>query len=212
MSQSVGLNFKTRIPQFSDDASIEEALKVYHYGVDNYSSQPIPNDSIEGNFRSLDDRLTTVEDAIDNLNVTFIEATSSSSSPNTIVPENLSTIPLTIKGVSSQTANLQQWQDSSSTNLAVIFSNGAASFAGYTSIGSSAQSTTTANSITVGNAAHKGITVKAASSQSANLQEWQDSSGTAMSWITSNGAIYQQGVQVGSGSGDFASNFLLMGS
>jgi hypothetical protein len=212
MSQSVGLNFKSRIPQFSDDASIEEALKVYHYGVDNYSTQPIPNDSIEGNFRSLDDRLIVVEDALDNLAVTFIEATSSSSSPNTITPENSSTIPLTIKGVSSQTANLQQWQDNSSTNLAVVFSNGAASFGGYVSVGATAQSTTTANSITIGNAAHKGITVKAASSQSANVQEWQDSSGTAMSWVTADGKIYQQGTQVGSGSGDLTSNFLLMGS
>jgi hypothetical protein len=210
MSQSVGLNFKSRIPQFSDDASIEEALKVYHYGVDNYSTQPIPNDSIEGNFRSLDDRLIVVEDALDNLSVTFIEATSPSSSPNTIIPENSSTIPLTIKGVSSQTANLQQWQDNSSTNLAVVFSNGAASFAGYISIGSVAQSTTVANPITIGDAAHKGITIRSASDQSANIQEWQNSSGTAMSWVTADGKIYQQGNEITEG--NLNSNFLFMGS
>ena len=215
MSQVVGVNFKTKIPQFTDDASIEEALRVYHYGVDNYTTQTIPNDSIEGNFRSLDSRLTTVEGQVTNLNVTFIEATSSSSSPNIITPQNSSTIPLTIKGVASQTANLQQWQNNSSTNLAVVFSNGGASFGGYVSVGATTQSTTTANSINIANSAHKGITITPTSGQTANLQEWQNSTGTAVSWVAANGAIYQQGVQVGtgtSGGGDSIGSFFLMGA
>jgi hypothetical protein len=43
--------------------------------------------------------------------------------------------------------------------------------------------------MTIGDAARKGIIVKSAASQTANLQEWQNSSGTALSVITSSGNI-----------------------
>ena len=41
--------------------------------------------------------------------------------------------------------------------------------------------------MTIGNAARKGILVKAAASQTANLQEWQNNSGSALSVVTSGG-------------------------
>lgn len=43
--------------------------------------------------------------------------------------------------------------------------------------------------VTIGSAATKGAIVKAAASQTANLQEWQNSAGTALSTVKSNGAI-----------------------
>ena len=61
MSQPIGKDFPTRIPVFGDDASIQEAFSVYHFGVDNYTSQPIPENSIEGHFKSLNDRVTANE-------------------------------------------------------------------------------------------------------------------------------------------------------
>jgi hypothetical protein len=207
MSQPVGLNYKTRIPQFSDDASIEEALKVYHYGVDNYTSQPIPNDSIEGNFRTLNSRVSATESSISALGSTYVEQLSASATPNIVIPQTSITVPLTIRGVSSQTANLQQWQNNSSTNLAVIFSDGSSSFNGYISIGSTSRSSTIAADIRIINSSHKGITVRAATSQSSNLQEWQDSSGNPVSWIDKDGRIYFNGDEVGTS----PESFFLMG-
>jgi hypothetical protein len=207
LSQSVGVTYKTKIPSLSDDASIEEALRVYHYGIDNYSSQPIPEDSIEGNFASLNTRIDGVESSITNLNVVFVEAISSTSDPNIITPQSSSTVPLTIRGASGQTANLQRWQNSSQTSLAVIFSDGSISTSGYISSGVNSQSTTIAADIRIKNASHRGIAVRSASSQTANLQEWQNSGGTAIGWINSSGEIYSKGDQV-----QTVSPFLLMGS
>lgn len=195
MSQPVGLNYKSRIPQFSDDASIEEALKVYHYGVDNYTSQPIPDDSIEGNFRSLDQRISVIESTgtISVLKPFFIESVSETSSPNVITPQSSTTVPLTIRGTGVQTANLQQWQNSASANVSVIFSDGSSAFNGYLSVGTSSRSSSTAADIRIINSGHKGITVRSASGQTGNLQEWQSSSGNALARVEPDGDIYTLG-------------------
>jgi hypothetical protein len=207
LSQSVGITYRTKIPSLSDDASIEEALRVYHYGVDNYSAQPIPADSIEGNFKSINDRVDGVQEVLDNLGVVFIEAVSSSSSPNIITPQSSSTVPLTIRGASGQTANLQRWQNSAQTSLAVIFSDGSISTSGYISSGTNSQSTTIAADIRIKNSSHKGITIRRAPSQSENLQEWQNSSGNAISWVNKDGEVNSLGSPV-----QIINSFLLMGS
>lgn len=204
MSQPVGLNFKSRIPELQDDASIEEALRVYHYGVDNYTTQEIPNDSIEGNFRTLTNRVAATE-------TNSITKTPSSSSTNVIESQSASVTPIAIKGSAGQTSNLQNWQDSSDTNVAVVFSNGASSFDGYVTIGATTQSTTTALDVRIDSASHKGITVKAAPSQTSNIQEWQNSSGTAVSWIASNGAVYSRGEEVSTDPNQGIGSFFLMG-
>lgn len=196
MSQPIGLNFRTRIPTFSDDASIEEALKVYHYGVDNYSSQPIPNDSIEGHFTSLENRIAATEFSISQLSETFIEEVSSATDPNEITPANSSIVPLTIRGAASQTAALQRWQNNSSVNLATIFPNGGASFANYVSIGDIAQTVSNVLNIQVGSSSHIGIVVRAASGQTANLQEWQNLSGSILARVDSSGTLFSNNIQV----------------
>lgn len=203
MSQPVGLNFKSRIPQFQDDASIEEALRVYHYGVDNYSTQPIPDDSIEGNFRKLNNRVASNESAIAGLGQTFVEQVSASATPNVITPQTNTTVPLTVRGLPLQTGNLQQWQNNSQNNLAIIFSDGSSSFNGYLSIGTSTKSSNTAADVRIVSSSHKGITVRAASSQTSNLQEWQDPSGNAISWIDKDGRIYYDGDEISGGPGSF---------
>lgn len=196
MSQPIGLNFKSKIPQLQDNASIEEALKVYHYGIDNYTSQPIPNDSIEGNFRSLDQRVSVIESTgtISVLKPFFIESVSETSSPNVIIPESSSTIPLTIRGVNSQSANLQQWQNSASANVSVIFSDGSISTGAYLSVGNTAKSSNNAIFVQIINSSHKGIVVKGQSGQTGNLQEWQNSSSSAaIARVEPDGDIYTSG-------------------
>lgn len=196
MSQPIGLNFRTRIPTFSEDASIEEALSLYHYGVDNYSSQAIPEDSIEGHFTSLESRIAANEFSISQLSQTFIEEQSSESDPNQIVPENENVVPLTITGAASQSAPLQRWQNDSSVNLITFFPNGGASFAGYVSIGDTAQTVSNVLNIQIGNSTHKGIVVQAAASQTGNLQEWQNSTGDVLAKVDNSGTLYSNDIQV----------------
>lgn len=207
MSQTVGQIFKSRIPTLGDDASIQEALRVYHYGVDNYSTQPIPNDSIEGNFRSIDTRITTIEDTISSAIASYITRISSSSSPNIITAQNATTIPLTVRAIASQTSSLQQWQNSSNISVASMSTAGSLGIAGYLSLGSTTISSTTSLNINIINSSHNGIIVKSSSGQSASLQEWQDSYGNVLSWVNSNGEVYSMGAQV-----QTVDPFLLMGS
>ena len=116
---------------------------------------------------------------------------------NTITAASASTKPLIIKAAASQSANLQEWQNSSGAVLARVQSDGAITSsatigATYFSNGDSTTpyiDFTTANKLIVQtrNSAYVGLTVKGASSQSANLQEWQNSSGTVLANINSGG-------------------------
>ena len=110
---------------------------------------------------------------------------------------------LVIKGASSQSANLQEWQDSSGTALAYISSDGTihggGSFLvdgtyGITNI----RAATLGGSLNVGTgyALQQGIIVRGAASQSANLQEWQNSSGTVLASISAAGNLTVQDLTV----------------
>jgi hypothetical protein len=193
MAQNIGISAPTRIPTFGDDASIEEALRKYHYGVDNWDGDPVQDNlGMDGNFKAVKARLTEVEAAITDIvgdGGGFIRSESKTANPNTIVPQTASIVPLTIKGTTIQTANLQQWQNVSNTNLAIIFSNGALSTNGYLTIGATTQSSTTVADFRIGNSAHKGITVRGATSQTGTLQEWQNSAGTVLTSINALGHI-----------------------
>lgn len=207
MSQPVGYQYKSRIPSFSDDASIVEALKVYHYGVDNWTTEPIPDDSIEGNFRTLHDDVTTINSTLASLPGTYLEQVSLTASPNVVTGQSTTTVPLTLRAIASQTSALQQWQNSSSVNVGSVSTGGFANLAGYLTVGSTTQASTVGIHVVIGNDAHKGIVVKAQSSQSANMQEWQNNSGTAISWVDQDGRIYSQGDEVGGA----AQSFFLLG-
>lgn len=196
MSQSVGQVYKSRIPTLGDDASIQEALRVYHYGVDNYTTQTIPDDSIEGNFRSIGTRVSVIETTLSSAISSYVSRISNSSIPNVITAQNTTTVPLSIRAIASQTSNLQQWQDSSSTVVARISIGGSFSTSGYISVGSVSLSSSTAFSVNIINSSHKGIIIKPAVGQTANLQEWQNQSSQAISWVDSNGKFYSSGDQV----------------
>lgn len=101
---------------------------------------------------------------------------------------------LVVRGQASQTANLQEWQNSAGTVLSRIDLNGSISvpFLGSQVAGATyLQTNADTQSMTffAGAAATKGIVVRGFASQSANLQEWQNSAGTATSSITASGLI-----------------------
>ena len=99
---------------------------------------------------------------------------------HTITNTVAATIPLVIKAAASQSANLQEWQNSGGAALASINSSG--HFNGIQSL----LAQTNAGAIV--------LRVRGAASQTANLQQWQNSAGTVLASLTSAGRIYGTGL------------------
>lgn len=212
MSEEVGLVYKSRIPTLTDDATIEEALRIYHYGTPLWNGQPIPDQSIEGHFRTITTNLDEITNQLSGISGDYVNLVSQTASPNVVTGESTSTVPLTIKATGTPTVPLQQWQSSSSINVGSISAGGNMNINGYLTIGSTTQVTTTGLSITLGNSAHKGIVIKASGTPTVNIQEWQNSSGVAMSWVTKDGKIYSEGSQVTTEADEGIGSFFLMGA
>ena len=117
--------------------------------------------------------------------------------PLTITASATGNIPLSVKSASGQSADLQQWQNSSGTSLSAVDSAGRFTStvglytSGKISIGGASWSggASMLNVWSTG-AASVPATIRGAASQTANLQEWQNSAGTALASIGSNGSIY----------------------
>jgi hypothetical protein len=145
-------------------------------------------------------------------------------------------VPITAKGAASQTANLQEWQNSAGTVLAKVDANGSATFnslvATYSlttsgSLGIAGGATTfTYNSPFTGIITNAGgysataplFVVKSANALAAgNLQEWQNSAGTVLASISSTGKLTSavdasiNGVAFGLGNSGSASRNIAIG-
>jgi hypothetical protein len=86
-----------------------------------------------------------------------------------------------IQGAASQTANLQEWQNSAGTPLVRIQSTGVVKV-GTPITGVVGINNEVADAIV--------LSVRGISGQTANLQEWQNSAGTVLARIASDGAMY----------------------
>lgn len=97
-------------------------------------------------------------------------------------------IPLTVKGFSGQTADLQQWQNSVGTRLSSIMSDGRFFANTSISVGAIQVASSAAKFHATPNAATEvGVIVRAAASQTADLTQWQNSAGTVLASITAAG-------------------------
>jgi len=103
---------------------------------------------------------------------------------------------IVVQALASQTANLQEWQDSSGTVLATVGPTGTIGFSGS---GSFLSAVTGRGVFITNDAASAPMTVKGATSQSANLQEWQNSGGTVLAYVGSGGVGRFEQLQVNSG-------------
>ena len=102
---------------------------------------------------------------------------------------NAASKPFIIRGAASQTANLQEWQDSAGTVLASTDSSGR--FRIQTTSGYAASL-----SINTGANDQAGIVVRAFSASQTNaLQTWQDSTGATLVQIASNGTLIVPRIQ-----------------
>jgi microcystin-dependent protein len=93
--------------------------------------------------------------------------------------------PLIVNGVTSQTANLQEWRNSTGVAQSLINSSGNV-FVGSTQ---SNYTTTTQLGVKARAAAQIPLSIQAAASQTADLQQWQNSSGTVLADVGPTGII-----------------------
>ena len=95
---------------------------------------------------------------------------------------------LVVRGAASQSANLQEWQDSAGATATLIASAGQIGTSQRVTVGSTTISTAGQLAVILGTD-RVGLAVRATSGQTTNLQEWQNSGGTAVASVTSTGAI-----------------------
>lgn len=122
----------------------------------------------------------------------------------TILQRVTTSVNLIVKAVASQTANLQEWQNSAGTNLITITASGdlftpggsARSarfryFDGTNATGTYIDTQLVTNSLTMAGRSTTAVTtiIRAAASQTADLQQWQDSAGTVQASISPIGNI-----------------------
>ena len=67
-AEDIGSLYPTKIPGYSDAADIQAALRLYHYGdseydINNSNTALLEPNSIAGSFKTLNDRVTDVENA-----------------------------------------------------------------------------------------------------------------------------------------------------
>ena len=117
---------------------------------------------------------------------TFISA---SNGRGVFTTSGASQIALVVKGAASQTANLQEWQDGAGTILARVNQNGAIVSSSVVIFGAQTAIADTELSVYSTVATQKGIVIKGFASQSANLQEWQDSTGAVLASASASGSI-----------------------
>ena len=101
---------------------------------------------------------------------------------------------LIVRGAASQTANLQEWQDSAGTANAFVQVNGNMHVAYLDSLSSLGTYLYTGNNegfqLVNRDAAHIPLKIKGATSQTANLQEWQNSAGTVLAKVDASGSMF----------------------
>lgn len=111
-------------------------------------------------------------------------------------PSGATTLPsLIVKGIASQTADLQQWQNSSGTVLSKIDSNGSINSPTGSVLGSNF------NFMLPKTTTFTPLIVQGLASQTADLQQWQNSAGTVLSYVTSGGSFVSRGITSKTSSG-----------
>ena len=101
-----------------------------------------------------------------------------------------------VRGAASQTANLQEWQNSAGTVVSSISASGASIWGGgYNIFGGDVRIGTSSYfdselSLSPRVVSEKGLVVRGLASQTANLQEWQDNNGTVLTSVTPNGRLW----------------------
>jgi hypothetical protein len=115
-----------------------------------------------------------------------------------VIPLNAGQRGLTVRGVSGQTANLAEFQNSAGTVLASIDQSGLVYARDGVKVGAGnlGQAYMEVNNATLPGV--KGLVVRGAASQTANLAEFQNSAGTVLAGFSADGTLIATGVNSGS--------------
>jgi hypothetical protein len=96
-----------------------------------------------------------------------------------------------IRAASGQTANLQEWQNDAGTIQARVTSGGSiVTTQGFAVLGGASISGSIAALFQSATASRIPVVVQGAASQTANLQEWQNSAGTVRARVDANGNVF----------------------
>ncbi len=98
--------------------------------------------------------------------------------------------PVIAQGAPAQTGDLQQWQDSAGTVLCAVRSGGQLHTTTFLAAGPNASDGSTQALVTSAATGRLGLLVRGASGQISDLQQWQDSAGTALARIGPSGRAY----------------------
>lgn len=112
-----------------------------------------------------------------------------SSNTLTVLNRAITQVNFVVKGIASQTADLQQWQNNSGTVLAKLEAGGHLRSNRISVSTSGTWFDDASLNVTAYGAAVVGAIVRAAASQTADLQQWQNNSGTVLTAIASSGRI-----------------------
>lgn len=112
----------------------------------------------------------------------------------------ITTVPIVSRGFTGQTADLQHWQDSTGAAVSRVTASGGFSTANRLTAGSSAMQTWGILNVNTAGAGNIGAVIRGAASQTANLQEWQDSVGTVLGSFGPGGSLTAGGRLIAGGS------------
>jgi hypothetical protein len=114
-----------------------------------------------------------------------------------ITPLSTSTKGQVIRGLASQTENLQEWQDSSGGILALINNSGQIATYGRLTVGSSYISTD-ARMVLLNTGTTSSVLqiIRGMASQTGDLQQWQNSAGTVLAKVDASGNFVVNGVTI----------------
>jgi len=109
-----------------------------------------------------------------------------------------SNIGVVVRGAASQSANLTEWQDSAGAVKAAVSPSGHIYTVDRLTVGNT-NTSSLAYLTAYTNASTVGLAVRGAASQTANLQEWQNSSGTVLAFASSGGKLLGTVLEVTNG-------------
>lgn len=116
--------------------------------------------------------------------------------PNIIYTPRAAALGLVIRGFASQTATLTEWRNSADAALAAVQANGTAAFGGLSAGGGASYDVIGAGRqayIGIGSTTRVGLVVQGTASQTADLQQWQNSAAGLLASIGNTGAFFTAG-------------------
>ena len=118
---TVEAKFDSLVPDLNDVADITEAFRAYHFGVSNWTPSLGNPAGVVGAFEGHESRLDSIESQITGLNIADLLT---DTGPNVIIPTSASVVPMTIRATASQSSNLLNIQNSSSTTISSFDASG----------------------------------------------------------------------------------------